>query len=45
MMQTRLFESEREVEAYFILPLLEELGYEYEDIAMTLLKKLGFKRM
>ena len=33
-MQTRLFESEREVEAYFILPLLEELGYEYEDIAI-----------
>ncbi len=34
MMQTRYFESEREVEAYFITPLLEELGYEYADIAI-----------
>lgn len=34
VMQTREFESEREVEAYFIAPLLEGLGYNYEDIAM-----------
>lgn len=33
-MQTREFESEREVEAHFILPLLQELGYEYNDIAI-----------
>lgn len=33
-MQTRAFESEREVETYFIAPLLEELGYEYDDIAI-----------
>lgn len=34
MMQTRLFESEREVEAYFIAPLLENLGYDYDDIVI-----------
>jgi hypothetical protein len=34
MIQTRDFESEREVEAYFIAPLLEKLGYEYNDIAI-----------
>jgi len=34
MMQTRLFESEREVEAYFIAPLLEKLGYDYDDIVI-----------
>lgn len=34
MMQTRSFESEREVESYFITPLLEELGYEYDDIVI-----------
>jgi len=34
MMQTRDFESEREVEAYFVIPLLEALGYEYDDIAI-----------
>ena len=34
MMQTRNYESEREVEAYFIAPLLEKLGYEYDDIVI-----------
>ncbi|TSA06585.1 MAG: hypothetical protein D4R73_11055 [Deltaproteobacteria bacterium] len=34
MMQTRQFESEREVEAYFIAPLLEKLGYDYDDIVI-----------
>lgn len=34
MMQTRHFESEREVEAYFIAPLLEKLEYEYDDIVI-----------
>ena len=34
MMQTRLFESEREVEAFFIAPLLENLGYDYDDIVI-----------
>jgi hypothetical protein len=34
MIQTRSFESEREVETYFITPLLENLGYEYSDIVM-----------
>jgi hypothetical protein len=33
-MKTKEFESEREVEAYFISPLLEALGYEYDDIAI-----------
>ena len=34
MMQTRNFESEREVEVFFIAPLLEKLGYEYDDIVI-----------
>ena len=34
MMQTRNYESEREVEAYFIVPLLEKWGYEYDDIVI-----------
>ncbi|HOI19822.1 MAG: hypothetical protein BWY74_01412 [Firmicutes bacterium ADurb.Bin419] len=33
-MKTREFESEREVEYCFIMPLLEKLGYEYDDIAI-----------
>jgi len=33
-LQTRDFESEREVEAYFIAPLLEKLGYDYDNIAI-----------
>lgn len=33
-MQTREFESEREVETYFIAPLLEKLGYNYYDIVV-----------
>lgn len=33
-MQIRDFESEREVEAYFIVPLLEKLGYAYDDIVI-----------
>lgn len=32
--QTRCFESEREVETYFIIPLVEQLGYEYDDIVI-----------
>lgn len=31
---SRDFESEREVETYFVVPLLEKLGYEYDDIAI-----------
>ena len=34
MIQARSFESEREVEAFFISPMLEKLGYEYEDIVI-----------
>jgi hypothetical protein len=34
VMQAREFESEREVESYFMSPLLEQLGYNYEDIVM-----------
>lgn len=33
-MQTRAFESEREVETYFIVPIIEKLGYYYEDIVI-----------
>lgn len=33
-MQTRAFESEREVETYFIVPILEKLGYHYDDIVI-----------
>ena len=33
-MKSREFESEREVETYFVVPLLEKLGYEYDDIAI-----------
>lgn len=32
--QAREFESEREVETYFIAPLLEKLGYNYDDIVI-----------
>lgn len=31
---TREFETEREVEAYFVGPLLDGLGYDYEDICI-----------
>jgi hypothetical protein len=34
IMKTRQFESEREVEAYFVVPLLEKLGYAYDDIVI-----------
>ncbi len=34
VMQTREFESEREVETYFVAPLLEQLAYNYEDIVI-----------
>lgn len=34
LMACRKFESEREVEYYFIVPLLESLGYEEEDFAI-----------
>ena len=30
----RIFETEREVETYFIVPLLEKLGYQYDDICI-----------
>ena len=33
-MEQRTFESEREVEYYFIVPLLENLGYEEADFAI-----------
>lgn len=33
-MKTRAFESEREVEYYFLMPLLEKLGYEFDDTAI-----------
>jgi hypothetical protein len=34
LMEARLFESEREVEYYFIVPLLEQLGYVEDDFAI-----------
>ncbi len=34
MILARNFDSEREVESYFVCPLLEKLGYEYDDIVM-----------
>lgn len=34
LMTSRVFESEREVEYYFIAPLLEQLGYEENDFAI-----------
>lgn len=33
-MQTRAFESEREVETYFIVPMIEKLGYYYDDVVI-----------
>ncbi len=30
----RIFETEREVETYFITPILDKLGYEYDDICI-----------
>lgn len=33
-MVSRTYESEREVETYFVTPALEKLGYQYDDIAM-----------
>lgn len=33
-MLIRDYESEREVETYFIAPLLEKLGYDYDDIVI-----------
>ena len=33
-LERRVFESEREVEYYFIVPLLEQLGYEEDDFAI-----------
>jgi hypothetical protein len=33
-LKSREFESEREVETYFVVPLLEKLGYEYDDIVI-----------
>lgn len=32
--QSRIFESEREVETYFVAPILERLGYLYDDIVI-----------
>lgn len=34
VLEKRLFESEREVEYYFIVPLLEQLGFEEDDFAI-----------
>lgn len=34
MLENRVFESEREVEFFFIVPLLEQLGYEEDDFAI-----------
>lgn len=34
MLEDRVFESEREVEFFFIVPLLEQLGYEEDDFAI-----------
>ncbi len=34
VLEERVFESEREVEYYFIVPLLEQLGYEEDDFAI-----------
>ena len=34
MLINRIFETEREVETYFIVPLLEKLGYHYDDICI-----------
>lgn len=34
LMEHRDYESEKEVEYYFIMPLLEKLGYEEEDFAI-----------
>lgn len=34
LMEQRVFESEKEVEFYFIMPLLEKLGYVEEDFAI-----------
>lgn len=34
-MKTKKFESEKEVEYYFVLPLIEKLGYVYDDIAIA----------
>ena len=33
-MKQRVFESEREVEYYFVVPLLEQLGYQEDDFAI-----------
>ncbi len=34
LLEQRNFESEREVEYYFVVPLLEKLGYEEDDLAI-----------
>lgn len=34
LMESRTFESEREVEYYFVVPLLEKLGYVEDDLAI-----------
>lgn len=34
MMEKRFFESEREVEYYFVVPLMEQLGYEEDDFVI-----------
>ena len=33
-MKNRIFETEREVETYFVAPLLDKLGYGYDDICI-----------
>jgi hypothetical protein len=33
-MAQRKFESEKEVEFYFVMPILEQLGYSEDDVTM-----------
>lgn len=40
LMENRKFESEREVEYFFIIPLLEQLGYSEDDLAIGLPVKM-----
>ena len=42
LMKNRNFKSEREVEYFFILPLLEELGYQENDFAIGYSVLMGF---
>lgn len=46
-MKTREFGSEREVEYYFILPMLEELGYDENEISIgyPIIQFIGVKKI